>query len=584
MFKKLHFFIALLLSLSLILGACASPAAAPVVTDAPAPVVTEAPTQVPPTPVPPTPEPPPDWGVLFQGMIDAKMSADKGFGGISSAKLNEELATSAPFLLDVREVAEIEKNGYIEGAIHIPIRDLLKNLDKLPGLDAPIVVYCASGHRGGYAFAALNLLGYTNVRNLGGGIGAWIKADMPVVTGSLPAEAPAISTPIIENEALFTALDEFLATMPADKGFYSLTVDALAEAMTGNAAPMLVDLRSEAEVEKDGYIEGSLLLPVATVLSELAQIPAKNAPIVALCASGHRGAVVVMALRLMGYTNVINLGGGVGAWKNASMPLVGGAIDQNKTWTDFLGSLPADQGFYSIKAPALNTALAENPPFLLDVREISELESSGYITGAIHVPVRDVLKNLDKLPAKDKAMVVYCGSGHRGAFVVAALRMLGWTDVANLNGGTGAWLKAEFQLEAGIPEAAVAGEAPIVDDKMLAGLDAFLAGLPDGFDLVKAADLNSELAEGSVLVIDVRTPAETATGYIEGAVLVPVTEFMPALADLAPDKAAKIVVLCQSGHRGGFVMMALRMLGYTDVRNLGGGMNAWAAAELPVIQ
>ncbi len=29
-------------------------------------------------------------------------------------------------------------------------------------------------------------------------------------------------------------------------------------------------------------------------------------------------------------------------------------------------------------------------------------------------------------------------------------------------------------------------------------------------------------------------------------------------------------------------MMALRMMGYTDVRNLGGGMNAWVAAELPL--
>lgn len=29
-------------------------------------------------------------------------------------------------------------------------------------------------------------------------------------------------------------------------------------------------------------------------------------------------------------------------------------------------------------------------------------------------------------------------------------------------------------------------------------------------------------------------------------------------------------------------MMALRMLGWTEVRNLGGGINAWVAAELPL--
>jgi rhodanese-related sulfurtransferase len=60
-------------------------------------------------------------------------------------------------------------------------------------------------------------------------------------------------------------------------------------------------------------------------------------------------------------------------------------------------------------------------------------------------------------------------------------------------------------------------------------------------------------------------------------------DIMANLAQL-PDKAAKIVVLCKSGHRGAMTLMALRMLGYTDVRNLAGGMNAWVAAELPTVK
>jgi rhodanese-related sulfurtransferase len=45
-----------------------------------------------------------------------------------------------------------------------------------------------------------------------------------------------------------------------------------------------------------------------------------------------------------------------------------------------------------------------------------------------------------------------------------------------------------------------------------------------------------------------------------------------------------MVILCKSGHRGALALVALRMMGYTDVRNLNGGINAWVKAELPVVK
>ena len=52
-------------------------------------------------------------------------------------------------------------------------------------------------------------------------------------------------------------------------------------------------------------------------------------------------------------------------------------------------------------------------------------------------------------------------------------------------------------------------------------------------------------------VIDVRTPAETATGYLEGALLFDIqgSEFNDQLETL--DKAANYVVYCRSGNRAG---------------------------------
>ena len=108
-----------------------------------------------------------------------------GFGTITAARLKDQLAAAKPFLLDVREASELTQNGYIATAVNVPIRTLFKNLDKLPqDKTAPIVVYCAIGHRGALAMATLQLLGYTNVKSLAGGFNAWMASGYAVEKAS----------------------------------------------------------------------------------------------------------------------------------------------------------------------------------------------------------------------------------------------------------------------------------------------------------------------------------------------------------------------------------------------------------------
>ncbi|MFM8368182.1 MAG: rhodanese-like domain-containing protein [Chloroflexota bacterium] len=574
MSKKFQMFLALFLALSMVLGACGAPATAEPVAEATEAVVEAVVTEA------PVVETGPDVLALFTDLA-ANLPADKGFGTVKVTALNEELVDNAPFILDVREASELETDGYIEGSVNIPVRDVLNNLDKLPGLDEPIVVTCASGHRGGMVMAALKMLGYTNVRNLGGGIGAWKKAELPLVTGSLPEAPAAISTPIIADQPLFDMLNDFFVNLP--EGFYTIKSDKLAEELTGAELPTIIDVRTKAEWDKDGYIEGSINLPFSDFFANMDQVPAdKDARIVVLCASGHRGSMVLMALRLMGYTDVVNLAGGLNAWKGAGLP-VSGIVSEMGT---FLANLPADAGFYSIKSDKLNEMLVENPPFILDVREPSEIEGTGYIMGSVNIPIRDLLKNLDKLPAKDQMIVVTCASGHRGALGTMALRMLGYTEVVNLGGGVNGWIKAELPLEAGVPAAPVAGTAPEVDADTLAILDAYLSSLPEGFGTVKSPDLNTEIVGGTVpFILDVRTTTEwTDNGHIDGAINIPVNDVPANLAQLPADKTAPIVVTCASGHRGAMTQLYLQFLGYSNVRNLAGGLNGWVAAELPVIK
>lgn len=95
-------------------------------------------------------------------------------------------------------------------------------------------------------------------------------------------------------------------------------------------------------------------------------------------------------------------------------------------------------------------------------------------------------------------------------------------------------------------------------------------------DAQTAAD---RLADGSVIVVDVRQQAEWRTGHIGGAVHIPLTQLAQRLQKLPGDKT--IVTVCRSGHRSAVAARTLARAGH-DVLNLHGGMNAWARAELPL--
>ncbi len=75
-----------------------------------------------------------------------------------------------PFLLDVREPAEVEQEK-IEGATNIPLGELPFRLEELPK-DKMIAVYCRSGRRSAQAARFLQGNGF-KVEDLAGGINAW---------------------------------------------------------------------------------------------------------------------------------------------------------------------------------------------------------------------------------------------------------------------------------------------------------------------------------------------------------------------------------------------------------------------------
>jgi rhodanese-related sulfurtransferase len=108
-----------------------------------------------------------------------------------------------------------------------------------------------------------------------------------------------------------------------------------------------------------------------------------------------------------------------------------------------------------------------------------------------------------------------------------------------------------------------------------------MTSIPQGYFTVRADALNVELAESEIFLVDVRTDGEWAAGYISGAVHIPLDQLLADMSVLPP-MDANVVVYDNPTHRSSMAMMLLQLMGYENVRALGGGTNAWTAAELPL--
>lgn len=94
---------------------------------------------------------------------------------ITVTELKEKLDKGAEFVfIDVREDYEYEEFNL--GAQLIPLGDVMDAVDELEKHKSDeIVVHCRSGARSGKAQQILEMNGFENVRNLEGGVVAWIE-------------------------------------------------------------------------------------------------------------------------------------------------------------------------------------------------------------------------------------------------------------------------------------------------------------------------------------------------------------------------------------------------------------------------
>jgi len=90
----------------------------------------------------------------------------------------------------------------------------------------------------------------------------------------------------------------------------------------------------------------------------------------------------------------------------------------------------------------------------------------------------------------------------------------------------------------------------------------------------------ARLAEEGAMLLDVREDDEWQAGHAPQAEHIPMSKLGQELDRL--DQGRRVVAICRSGARSDRAATALRQRGY-DAVNVEGGMQAWAAAGLPVV-
>ncbi len=103
------------------------------------------------------------------------------------------------------------------------------------------------------------------------------------------------------------------------------------------------------------------------------------------------------------------------------------------------------------------------------------------------------------------------------------------------------------------------------------------------FSDIEASDavklIQSGQNSGNLVILDVRTPEEFATGYIRGAVNLDFksSEFPGKLDEL--DKTKTYLVYCRAGGRSAKAMTMMKEKGFQRVYNLRGGVLEWTAQK-----
>src|SRR5690349_5481296 len=197
-----------------------------------------------------------------------------------------ELRDEGHVLLDVRSAADFGA-GHVPGSVNIGLGGQFAMwAGSLVPLNAAIVLIADTAAQVDESVVRLARVGIENVKGyLEGGVENWRRADLPV--DSIP----------------------------------QVSVDELKEKLAATTDLQVVDVRRPAEYG-NGHVPRAFNLPLAALDRLPTELPfEKDKPTAVICAGGYRSSAAASLLETLGFTNLLNVSGGTGAWINAGYPV-----------------------------------------------------------------------------------------------------------------------------------------------------------------------------------------------------------------------------------------------------------------------
>jgi rhodanese-related sulfurtransferase len=131
----------------------------------------------------------------------------------------------------------------------------------------------------------------------------------------------------IRNRVIFSIIFTiiFFTFFNSDTTWERVDADSFEQSILENPDALLLDVRTQAEWEQDGHLEGAVLIPHSSLEDRVNELPEDKDELIQLyCRSGNRSIDAANTLIDLGYTNIVELKTGINGWKEANKPVLYG--------------------------------------------------------------------------------------------------------------------------------------------------------------------------------------------------------------------------------------------------------------------